>query len=196
MEATVTAGTGNPFIRFFGRLGDRSERRVVGERATVLYARIVAQARRPAFYRHAGVPDSVDGRFDMIVLHLALVVARLRREPDDGMALAQAIFDTMLDDMDRSLREMGVGDLAVGRRVKAMARAFYGRAAAYDAAIAGGAALGEVLARNLYGTAHPIPAEIDAMAAYVRASAATIDKQAVAEIVDHGPAFGAPPVAS
>jgi cytochrome b pre-mRNA-processing protein 3 len=95
-----------------------------------LYGAAVAQARNPAFYVECRVPDTLDGRFDLIVLHLCLLIRRLRREGETGATLAQALFDTTFDDMDRSLREMGVGDLGVGRRVKAMASAFYGRATA------------------------------------------------------------------
>ena len=99
----------------------------VTARAAGLYGAVVAQARQVVFYRDLGVPDTVDGRFELIVLHMVLLLRRLNREGDDGAALRQALFDVLLDDMDRSLREMGVGDLGVGRRVKAMGKAFYGR---------------------------------------------------------------------
>jgi cytochrome b pre-mRNA-processing protein 3 len=116
--------------------------------ADVLYAALVAQARQTEFYADLGVPDTVDGRFDMIMLHLSLLLRRLR---GDGEALAQAVLDTTFDDMDRNLREMGAGDLGVGRRVKAMARAYFGRFEAYDKALGAGDgdALAEALARNV-----------------------------------------------
>src|SRR5581483_7180724 len=118
--------------------------------AALLYRSVVEQARRPEFYAAFGVPDTVDGRFDMIALHMFLVLHRLKAADPD---LGQALFDTMFADMDRSLREMGAGDLGVGRRVRAMAEALSGRIAAYDAGLsADDAALAGALRRNLYGT--------------------------------------------
>ncbi len=159
--------------------------------ALALYDAIVAQSRRPEFYLHCGVPDTVDGRFDMIALHAFMVLRRLKdRHRDCARALLEAVFD----DMDRSLREMGAGDLGVSRRVKAMATALYGRIAAYEAALDGDeAALGEALRRNLYGTVEPDAGSIDAMAVYVRAEATSVGRQSVETIVAGGVAFGAPP---
>jgi cytochrome b pre-mRNA-processing protein 3 len=118
-----------------------------------LYDIAVRQARHPHFYAERGVADTVDGRFDMIVLHVFLLIRRLQRQGERGRAQAQALFDLTFQDMDRNLREMGVGDLGVGRRVKDMARAFYGRADAYGRALDAGdrTALGEALQRNLLG---------------------------------------------
>jgi len=140
-------------------------------RAHDLYDTIVAGSRQPVFYERGGVPDTVDGRFDMIVLHAALVTARLRRAGEPGRELAQALFDLMFADMDRSLREMGVGDLRVGRRVKTMVRAFYGRAAAYEKALDCGddAAMTAAVRRNVFGTVEPDETRIAAMAGYVHA---------------------------
>src|ERR1041385_4793859 len=126
--------------------------------AEALYLGLVRQARQPAFYARCGVPDSVDGRFDMITLHMALLLLRLKAEGPAAADLGQALFDTLFADMDRSLREMGVGDLGVGKRVKEMGKAVYGRLAAYEAGLAG--APGELeaaLTRNLYGTVTPDP---------------------------------------
>ncbi len=86
--------------------------------AVALYDIIVAQSRMPGFYLHCGVPDTVDGRFDMIALHAFIVLRRLKDRRRDT---AQELLEAMFDDMDRSLREMGAGDLGVGRRVKTMA---------------------------------------------------------------------------
>jgi cytochrome b pre-mRNA-processing protein 3 len=117
-----------------------------------LYAAAVAQARRPEIYADWRVPDTVDGRFDAIALHVFLVLHRLKAEGPVAAGLAQDLFDTMFADMDRSLREMGTGDLGVGRRVRAMAEGFYGRIAAYEAGLDGdAAALAAALRRNLYG---------------------------------------------
>jgi cytochrome b pre-mRNA-processing protein 3 len=96
-----------------------------------IYGTIVTQAREPSFYRDLGVPDTVNGRFDLLVLHLWMVLRRFRSE--EGFAdLSQALFDHFCDDMDANLREMGVGDLAVPKRMQAFGEAFYGRVAAYD----------------------------------------------------------------
>jgi cytochrome b pre-mRNA-processing protein 3 len=102
------------------------------------YEVIVAAARRPVFYTNLAVPDTVDGRFDMIALHSFLVMNRLKtavREGTGRESFAQALVDEVFRDMDRSLREMGVGDLSVGKRVRKMAEVFYGRAEAYRAAL-------------------------------------------------------------
>jgi cytochrome b pre-mRNA-processing protein 3 len=120
-----------------------------------LYGQIVAQARQPWLYGTLGVPDTVDGRFDMIVLHAFLVIDRLHREDDRAKALAQAVFDEMFKDMDRSLREMGASDIAVGPKVRRMAEVFYGRSRAYAEALgqvgeARRQALVAALARNVF----------------------------------------------
>jgi cytochrome b pre-mRNA-processing protein 3 len=99
---------------------------------------IVTQAREPLFYRDLGVPDTVNGRFDLLVLHLWIVLRRFRSAQNAANA-PQALFDRFCDDMDANLREMGVGDLTVPKRMQAFGEAFYGRAAAYDAAFAAGA---------------------------------------------------------
>ena len=99
-----------------------------------IYGMIVAKAREPLFYRDLGVPDTVDGRFDLILLHMWMVLRRLRRDAA-GPDRAQALFDRFCTDMDDNLREMGVGDLTVPKRMQAFGEAFYGRAAAYDQAL-------------------------------------------------------------
>src|SRR5262245_48094906 len=96
-----------------------------------LYAAAIAQARQPVFYAGLRVPDTVDGRFELVALHVFLILQRLKSEPE-ATPFAQALFDTMFADMDRNLREMGVGDLSVGKKVKAMAQGLYGRIAAYE----------------------------------------------------------------
>lgn len=117
-----------------------------------LYGAAVAAAREPFLYTDLGVPDTLDGRFDMVSLHTFLLIQRLKREPAPGPALAQAVFDAMFSDMDVNLREMGVGDLSVGRKVRVMWEAFHGRAAAYAAAMNAGdtAALEAALDRNVW----------------------------------------------
>lgn len=159
-----------------------------------LYTAIVTQARKSDFYHQFGVPDTLDGRFDMVVLHAFLVMRRLARLRPDGVMMNQALFDLMFADMDNSLREIGVGDLSVGKKVKQMAQAFYGRVEAYEAGLAARepAALTEALARNLYGTMTPRPKGIEAMASYVRRADAMLAIQGDAEIFAGNPAFPAP----
>lgn len=129
-------------------------RRKTRERdAFALYSAAVAAARQPWFYAALAVPDTLDGRFDLINLHMALLVRRLRNESDPrGAELAQGAFDAMFLDMDTSLREMGVSDLVVGKRVKRMWEAFHGRAVAYEAALDAGdaGALALALGRNVW----------------------------------------------
>ena len=114
-----------------------------------IYGMIVTQARDPLFYRDLGVPDTVDGRFDLLVLHLWLLLRRLQPAAD-GASLSQALFDHFCDDMDANLREMGVGDLIVPKRMQAFGEAFYGRTAAYDLALTEGAEpLAQALCKNI-----------------------------------------------
>jgi cytochrome b pre-mRNA-processing protein 3 len=134
-----------------------SRRPDLSEPALGLYRAAVAAARAPVFYARHGVPDTPDGRFDMIALFVFLALRRLRREQGTtqkaAQALAQALTDLMFADMDRNLREMGVGDLGVGRQVKALAAAFRGRIAAYDEALElsdGEAGLALALKRNIF----------------------------------------------
>jgi len=137
-----------------------------------LYRCIVEQARLPAFYTHCGVPDTVGGRFDLIGLHAYFVMRRLKEmKSERGAGLSQRLFDVMFADMDRNLREMGVGDLSVGKKVKELAKAFYGRIKAYDEGLAGGAEdLGDALRRNLFIETEPEKTLVDLMADYVSKS--------------------------
>lgn len=162
--------------------------------ADTLYVSAVRQARDPAFYTRCGVADTIDGRFDLIVIHVFLVVRALRKAGEPGDRVGDQIFKVMMDDMDLNLREMGVGDLSVGKKVKAMARAYYGRAMAYGSAIdaekaatsaaEGAQTLESVLRRNVYGSLEPEPGELEALAAYVRAAEAALDEQPVAALFD------------
>jgi cytochrome b pre-mRNA-processing protein 3 len=99
-----------------------------------LYGMIVAQARLPAFYADYGVPDTVEGRFELIVLHLVLALRRLERVRQ-GRHIGQRLFDRFCQDLDDNLREMGVGDLAVPKHMRRFGEAFYGRQAAYLGAL-------------------------------------------------------------
>jgi cytochrome b pre-mRNA-processing protein 3 len=164
-----------------------------------LYHAIVAQARAPVFFAGFGVPDTFDGRFELIALHGYLVLNRLKAEGPRMAELAQELFDVMFADFDRGLREMGVGDLGVGRQVKTMAQAFYGRIGAYDEGLEadGPAPLAEALRRNLYGTVTAADdRDIAGIAAYLRRCVAEIAAQPVARLIAGEVSFAALPAAA
>jgi len=169
----------------------------VRKAAELAYGRILGHAREPGFFTDGGVPDTVDGRFELICLHAFLYLHRLKREQPQAAALGQRLFDTMFADFDRSLREMGTGDLSVGREIKRMAQAFYGRVGAYESGLAGDdSVLQPALARNLFGTAPPDPALLDAMAGYVRREAARLNEQDAEDLLAGRVSFGNPPRAA
>lgn len=181
--------------RFFAPIfpGNRHEPAARG-----LYEAIVAQARQPAFYRHCGVADSVDGRFDLLVLHAWLVMRRLRDAPAPAAELSQTLFDLLFFDMDQSVRVSGTGDLKVGPKVTAMGRAFYGRIGAYDRALedqpsGGGDALAEALKRNLYRGAAVPEAAPAAVAGYLRRQLAALEAQPDAALLEGRLRFEPPP---
>jgi cytochrome b pre-mRNA-processing protein 3 len=139
-----------------------------------IYGMIVTQAREPLFYREFGVPDTVNGRFDLLVLHLWMVLRRLRRMTG-GTELGQGLFDRFCADLDANLREMGVGDLAVPKRMQAFGEAFYGRSVAYDLALTeGGEALAAALGRNILNGVDSFNAE--RLAAYAESAIASLDR--------------------
>ncbi len=160
-----------------------------------LYGAIVAQARAATFYADYRVPDTVEGRFDLIVLHLVLVLHRLSLQagtvrssdqklgqklgselgPELGRRLGQELFDAFCRDLDANLREMGTGDLAVPKKMQAFAEAFYGRQAAYIAALESldARAFEKALARNIFAAGNDAGAA--QLAAYARAVSSRLD---------------------
>ena len=143
-----------------------------GASIATLYGMIVAQARHLEFYRGYGVPDTVDGRLDMIVLHLVLVLRQLTRVHGALPPAGQALFDRFCADMDDNFREMGVGDFGVPKRMQKVGEAFYGRAKVYESALldADPAMLEAAVARNVFGAAdRPLGAR--RLAAYMRETA-------------------------
>jgi len=148
--------------------------------AYAAYASIVEHARAPEFFLRLEVPDTLDGRFEMIALHMFLVLNRLKAERDTTAEFSQALFDAMFADLDRGLREMGASDMGVGKRVKEMATGFYGRIAAYEKGLEGDdQTLSEALKRNLYGTVQPRPEAVTGIVRYMRGQAQTLAKQPV-----------------
>jgi cytochrome b pre-mRNA-processing protein 3 len=137
-----------------------------------LYGAIVAQARSPAFYRSYGVPDTVTGRLEMILIHTFLFSRRTGGRPEPMPSLGQGVFDLFCDDMDANLREMGIGDLAVPKHMQRIGEAFYGRARVYEAALGVGddGMLTEALLRNVFAGQPPQPERPVRLAAYIRAA--------------------------
>lgn len=148
------------------------------------YARIVAQARNAVFYQQWQVEDSIDGRFDCIILHLCLVLQVLEGDSrPEAQLFARYLSEAFIADMDRSLREMGVSDTGVGHRVKKMAQAFYGRRKAYQDAIADETALAEALRRNVYRE-KDVPAQcVASLAAYMGRNWRGLQQQGVDSLV-------------
>lgn len=167
----------------FGRLFAKDPLKA---RARVLYDAVLEAARRPALYGPNGAPDTVDGRFDLIVLHAILLMRRLRDAGEPGKRLAQLVFDIMFDDMDAALREMGTGDLSVGKRIKAMGEAFYGRAKVYEAALSAGdeAALAEAIARNMFDADPEAGPKAAAFAGYAMKSALQLANQSPDALIE------------
>ena len=143
----------------------------------VLYGAIVAQARSVTFYADYRVPDTVEGRFDLIVLHLVLLLHRLSRREEVARGVGQELFDAFCCDLDANLREMGVGDLAVPKRMQAFAEAFYGRQAVYLAALeaADQRVFEKALARNIFAAGNEAGAA--QLAHYARAAVTGLDAQ-------------------
>ncbi|MBM3513614.1 MAG: ubiquinol-cytochrome C chaperone [Alphaproteobacteria bacterium] len=152
--------------------------------AAAIYMALVAQARQTGFYLNYGVPDTVDGRFDLIVLHAMLVMRRLRRDDTATADLRQALFDYMFSDMDRSLREMGVGDLSIGKHIKKMAKAFYGRAADCERGLDGDdALLASALTTSVFRGGGASQDKIGAMCKYLRSADRSLAGVATEDVV-------------
>lgn len=150
----------------------------------ILYNVVVEQARNLHFYSRLRVGDTIDGRFDMIVLHAFLVFYRLKGEGETAAVFGQELFDLFFQDMDRNLREMGVGDVSVPRKIKKMASMFYGRAAAYANALdeKDHDALVRAIDRNIF-TDVSDPMAAGAIAAYMEACVVDLARQKADDIL-------------
>jgi cytochrome b pre-mRNA-processing protein 3 len=170
----------------------RAESRRIGRD---VYDAIVAQARTPGFYRELQVPDTVEGRFELIVLHIALVLNRLVREGAAGQQVAQSLTESFVADMDDTLREMGIGDLGVPRRVKKAAAALYERGQAYASGLSARQAAPDPLAAALSEHVYAGPCAglaLEQLAGYVRDARALLDQQPASSVFAGQIAF--PPV--
>ncbi len=166
------------------------KRKAAPEPHARVYAEIVAQARQPWPYEALRVPDTLDGRFDMLILHAFLVFDRLRAGDVEAHAFSQAVFDEMFRNLDHTLREMGVGDLSVGKRIRKMGEIFYGRSATYEAALRDSerSVLADALSRNVFAGSPP-PGSAAALADYVVRQRRFLESQPIAAILAGRVAF-------
>ena len=156
-----------------------------------LFEAASAQARAPALYLRLGVPDTVEGRFESLLVHVVLVIHRLRGEGEQARETGQALFDAFIHNLDDGLREMGVGDLSVGKKMRKLGEAIYGRAKAYDPALDARpdtAPLTALVGRTVFGEADDARAE--ALAAYVAAVSDALAAQSLADLLAGRATFG------
>lgn len=144
------------------------------------YVALVNQSRKPFFYQECGVADNLDGRFDVIVLHIFMLTQRLKNESPEFI---RAVWEVFFSDMDRSLREMGASDTGIGKRVKKMAQAFYGRIDAYEKTVANEVEFKESLTRNLYRGVEVGETQLSSIVSYVLRSLEHLQKQGVEQII-------------
>jgi cytochrome b pre-mRNA-processing protein 3 len=148
-----------------------------------LYRAVVATARRPVWYRNGGVPDTKDGRFDMVAAILSLVLLRLEREGENGRSPAARLTELFVDDMDGQLREDGVGDVVVGKHVGRMMGALGGRLGAFREAAASGD-YRKAIARNIYRGREPAAGAAEVLSDGLVALNATLAATPAAELLD------------
>lgn len=154
-----------------------ARQRAARNNAEAVYTATLSASRRPAFYLDFGVPDTLQGRFEMVALHLFAVLHRLMHDPGDDKDLARLVSEVFVDDMDSAFREMGVGDVSVPRRMKTLYGSFAGRISAYETALKeGGPALTEAVSRNVFpdgeadGQAERLAHYLEAAVAALRAT--------------------------
>ena len=148
--------------------------------ARARYRQIAERARHPILFTRYGVPDTIDGRFEMLCLHAYAVFHGLKGKGADAEALSQAVYDAMFADLDGSLRELGAADLGVGKRIKAMTEALNGRIQAYDR----DAELEQAIRRNVYGTVVPGDEQVRLMANYLRAIRSALARASFQSLCD------------
>ena len=156
--------------------------RLVGR---LLYESAVERARQPAFYTEFAVPDTVEGRFELYSLHVILLLHRLKGQGAEAVETAQALFDIFISQLDHALREIGVGDLSVAKKMRKLGEAFYGRAKSYDTALAdpADAELAALIGRTAFESAGDA-AHVAALTAYVRKVAAALAAEPLEAVLD------------
>jgi len=167
---------------FFTKLFRRTD--PMDDIAAQLYGAVVEKARDPVFYARLAVPDTVNGRFDMVVIHAMLVLRRMRGGGEQADITGKALLELLFRDMDQSLREMGVGDMGIGKHIKRMAKALFGRAEAYEKGLddVPGSLVG-MLRENIYRHTPSGGDHIFLMEDYMRRAAAHLATQDVAAIM-------------
>lgn len=163
--------------KLFASLTSRNRGEPTADR---LYRLTVAQARQPGFYTAAGVPDRIDARFELYTLHVLILVTRLRDIGEEGIDLAQGLFDTYVSSLDNVLRELGEGDVAVSKKMRKLGEAVYGRMTAYETPLRQGdaAVLADAMDRNIH------PGVGAALADYAIAARASLAEQTLVQIID------------
>lgn len=170
------------------------------EAGAALYRAAAAAAREPAFYRDAHAPDTVEGRFELYMVHVILIAMRLRGQGRRAAETSQVMFDAFLRGLDDAMREMGVGDLSVGKKMRRLGEAFYGRAKRYDELIGDAAELRAMVRRTLYADVEGPDADAGAgsVAAYAARAHAELQAQPIERLLAgeaRFPAFAAEPAA-
>lgn len=169
-----------------------AKRADVARKAGNLYGAVVAQARQPSFYAGFDIPDTLEGRYEMIVLHLFLVLERLRQAAPDDTNLSRVLIERFVTDMDDCMREIGVGDFTVPKRVKKAAAVLYKRADAYRDALEAGSDALDAAFQEMF---RELPAEAirtRELSQYVSAATEALNRQDLQQIVRDGPAFPIP----
>jgi cytochrome b pre-mRNA-processing protein 3 len=163
------------------RLFRPRQARIAGE---ALYAGLVDQARQPALYRDLGVADRIDSRFELYVLHLALLLNRLKGEGEAASETGQAVFDAFVGALDDSLRELGVGDLSVAKKMRKLGEAVYGRVVGYQTAVGenDSESLSGLIARAVYGE-EALTARAEGLARYALSTSEALRGQRLEEIL-------------
>jgi cytochrome b pre-mRNA-processing protein 3 len=167
-------------MAFFGLFGRRRKNRDVIER---LYKAVVEQSRTAIFYQMIGVPDTLEGRFELLTLHMTIVSRRLKAMPSPGPDMSQDLVDLTFAQFEAALREIGVGDISIPKRMKVMASAYLGRASVYDEALRKNdpGLLAEALARNLFDQAEKPSNAVEKVTNYVIQSAAALENAVIDE---------------
>ena len=165
--------------------GSLFSRKSTSAAARDLYIAVVVRMREPVFYETFSVPDTLPGRFDLLMVHVFLLLHRLKTEGEAAKGLAQEIFDIMISDLDQNLREMGIGDEGVRHRIKDMSEGYHGRVVAYEQALSaqdGEKALCAALHRNLYARLTVPDAHIAEIARYFLATRDHLANQPFAKL--------------
>ena len=161
--------------------------------AISLYSALVKQARHPLFYSEWAVPDTPDGRYNMIMIHAFLLLHRLKHDRSATEKISQAVFDLMFEDMDKNLREMGAGDVGIGHRIKDMAKAFYGRIAAYELGLnQTDDLLEDAIKRNVYRNSLATDEQIARLCHYIRFEVENLACQPTKSFLDGKLTFRSP----